>query len=72
MMWIIFGFITIVATVINLYMYGIGRVYKLGMAAGLSFTALTPITEYSLVSNWTKEEDWSALQDVAPTMEVVS
>lgn len=71
MMWIIFGFITIVATVINLYMYGIRRDYKLAMAAGLSFTALTLIAEYSMVSHWTKEEDWSALQDVAPTMEVV-
>jgi hypothetical protein len=68
-MWLILGFIAIVATFINLYIYKIGKDYKLAMAMGLSFTALTLCSEYSLVSNWVKVEDWSALLDVVPSME---
>ncbi len=63
-MWLILGLIAIVATFINLYMYGTGKDYKLAMAMGLSFTALTLCAEHSLVSNWIKGEDWSALSEV--------
>lgn len=70
-MWIILGVIAIVATLINLYMYGTGKDYKLAMAIGLSFTALTLVSKYSMVSNSVKVEDWSALLDVVPTMETV-
>ena len=38
------------------------------MAIGLSFTALTLVAEYNMVSNWVDVEDWSALLDVVPTM----
>lgn len=68
-MWIILGIIAIIATFINLYMYKAGKDYKLAMAMGLSFTALTLCAENSLISNWVKVEDWSALLDVVPTME---
>ena len=68
-MWLILGFIAIVATFINLYMYTTGRDYKLAMALGLSFTALTLCAEYSLVASWVRAEDWAALLDVVPTME---
>lgn len=43
--------------------------YKLAMAIGLSFTALTLCAEYRLVSRWVKAEDWAALSDVVPGME---
>ncbi len=69
-MWIILGVIALVATIINLYMYGTGKDYKLAMAMGLSFTALTLVAEYRMVSDWVKVEDWSALLDVVPTMEI--
>lgn len=69
-MWIILGIIAIAATFINLYMYKSGKDYKLAMAIGLSFTALTLCSEYSLVSGWVKVEDWSALLDVVPTMKI--
>lgn len=69
-MWIILGVIAIVATFINLYMYKARKDYKLVMAIGLSFTALTLCSEYSLVSGWVKVEDWSALLDVVPGMEM--
>ncbi|WP_333657232.1 hypothetical protein [Tissierella praeacuta] len=68
-MWLILGLIAMVATFINLYMYKAGKDYKLAMAMGLSFTALTLCVEHSLISNWVKGEDWSALLDVVPTME---
>ncbi|RXT03894.1 hypothetical protein [Ammoniphilus sp. CFH 90114] len=68
-MWVILGVIAIVVTFINLYMYTTGKDYKLAMAMGLTFTALTLCAEYSLVSGWVKAEDWSALLDVVPGME---
>lgn len=69
-MWLVFGVIAILATIINLYMYGIGKDYKFAMAIGLSFTTLTLVAQYRLVSDWVKVEDWSALSDVVPTMEI--
>ncbi|WP_299739086.1 hypothetical protein [uncultured Rossellomorea sp.] len=68
-MWVILGVIAIVVTFINLYMYTAGKDYKLAMAMGLSFTALTLCAEYSYVSRWVKVEDWAALSDVVPGME---
>lgn len=68
MMWFIFGLIAIAATCLNLYLYTIGKDYKLAMAMGLAFTALTVVADYSMVSNWVKAEDWSALMDVVPIM----
>ena len=69
MLFMIFGVIAIVATFINLYMYKVGKDYKLAMAIGLSFTALTLCAEYSLVSVWVEVKDWAALMDVVPGME---
>lgn len=68
-MWVILGVIAIVATFINLYLYIAGKDYRLAMALGLSFTALTLCAEYSLVSMWVEVEDWAALMDVVPSME---
>ncbi len=68
-MWVILSVLAIVATAINLYRYKTGKDYKLAMAMGLSFTALTLAAEYKLVSDWVKAEDWAALLDVIPTME---
>lgn len=70
-MWIIFGLIAIIATFVNLYMYGAGKDYKMAMAIGLSFTALTVVTDYSMVAAWVEGEDWAALLDVVPTMKTV-
>ena len=67
-MWIIFGVIAIVATIINLYLYRKGRNYHLAMAIGLSFTALTLVADYNMISYWVVMEDWPSLLDVVPTM----
>ena len=50
-------------------MYITGRDYKLAMAMGLSFTALTLCAEYSVVSDWVEVKDWAAIEDVVPSME---
>jgi hypothetical protein len=63
-MWIIFGVLAIVVTFINLYMFAAGKDYKLAMAMGLSFTALTLCAEYSLVSDWVEAENSPALWEV--------
>ncbi|MCM3611747.1 hypothetical protein M4S82_10825 [Planococcus sp. MERTA32b] len=68
-MWVIFGLLAIAATFLNLLLYVIGKDYKLAMAMGLSFTSLTLVAEYSLISVWVDAEDWSALMDVVPGME---
>lgn len=67
-MWFVLGIIAIAATFLNLYLYAVGKDYKLAMAMGLSFTALTVVADYTMVSDWVKAEDWSALLDVVPTM----
>lgn len=67
-MWFTLGIIAIAATFLNLYLYAKGRDYKLAMAMGLSFTALTVVADYTMVSDWVKAEDWSALLDVVPIM----
>lgn len=67
-MWFIFGLMAIIATCLNLYLYASGKEYKFAMATGLSFTALTVMADYSMVSDWVQAEDWSALMDVVPIM----
>ena len=69
-MWMLLGIIAIIATFINLYMYRVGKDYKLAMAIALSFTALTLCSKYTLVSRWVKVSDWTALSDVVPFMEI--
>lgn len=69
-MWLMFGIVAIVSTFINLYLYKAGKDYKLAMASALSFTALTLCSEYRVVSEWVIAEDWSALLDVVPSMEL--
>lgn len=67
-MWLLFGSVAIMATIANLYLYITGKDNTMAMALGLSFTALTLMAEYSMVSNWVRGEDWAALLDVVPTM----
>ena len=67
-MWLILGIIAILTTILNLYLCKIGKDYRLAMVMGLSFTALTFLAEYIMVSNWVKAEEWSSLLDVVPTM----
>lgn len=69
-MWLIFGVIAITATFINLYRYKTGKNYQVPMIIGLSFTALTLVASYSMISENIIAEDWASLLDVVPTMSV--
>lgn len=67
-MWLLFGVIAIIVTFVNLYLYIKGKNYHLAMAIGLSFTSLTLVASYNMVSDWINNQDWVALLDVVPTM----
>lgn len=69
-MWLLFGVVAIIATFTNLYLYKTSKTYHFVMAIGLSFTLLTLTVSYSMVSSWVSIEDWAALSDVVPTMNV--
>lgn len=69
-MWIILGFLTAVMTFMNLYRFNKRKDYKLYMALALTLTALENTAHYNLVSNWVLLEDWTALLDVVPSMEI--
>lgn len=63
-MWVLFGVLAILATMINVYLFSRGKDYRFAMAAGLSLTALTLCAEISLVADWIAIEDWSAASEV--------
>ncbi len=67
-MWLVFGGIAVITTFINLYLYTKDKNHHLAKAIGLSFTVLTLVASYSMVSDWVIAEDWIALLDVVPTM----
>lgn len=69
-MWLLFGFVAIIATFVNLYLYTKGKNYHLAMAIALSFTSLVLVASYNMVSDWLNVEDWAALLDVMPTMSI--
>ena len=67
-MWFIFGFISIIATIVNVYQFSKNKDYKLAMAVALATTSLTVLTLYNDVANLLIVEDWTSLLDVVPTM----
>ncbi len=67
-MWMIFGVLAIAATLVNFYLYQTGKDYRLCMVLALALTALTLCAMYSLIASWAVTQDWSAIEDVAPTM----
>ena len=67
-MWIILGFSAIVAACLNLYCWSKGKEAKWFRFLSLSLTALTLCANYSLDAQLVISQDWSALEDVVPTM----
>lgn len=67
-MWIVFGILAILFTVLNvLFVLWHKNAKWMGFFA-LSFTALTLCSFHSLDAGFVKNEDWSSLQDIVPTM----
>jgi hypothetical protein len=52
----------------NLVLYKLGKDYKLAMALGLSFTALTVNAFYTIIEQFVINRDWGALEDVVPSI----
>lgn len=68
-MWLIFGFLTIIATIINIFLYISQKNYTFMMTTAIIFTAITLCAEQSLISNWIQQKDYSALSEV-PRMNI--
>lgn len=67
-MWILFGILAILFTVLNIiFVLKHKKAKWLGFIA-ISFTALTLCSFHSMDANFVRNEDWSSLQDILPTM----
>ena len=64
-MWIIFGILTLIMTLLNLYMYNAGKNYHIFMVLSLFLMALTLCDQYQMIASWSLAGDWSAIADVA-------
>ena len=69
-MWIFFGFSAILAAILNLTWWFLGREARYFRFLSLSLTALTVCAFYAQAAAWTGKEDWSALTDVLPGVSV--
>lgn len=67
-MWFLFGLVAIIAAIFNVVWTMRKKDAKWFRYISLSFTILTLCAEYSQLSQWVSNEDWSALLDVAPYM----
>ena len=65
-MWLLFGSLAIIFAVLNVIWTAKHKSAKWFRYFSLSFTILTLCAEYSQVSQWVVNEDWSALIDVIP------
>ena len=70
-MWFAFGIGSIIAAALNIIWAIKGKDAKWFRFTSLSFTALTLCSFYSQASVWVLHEDWSALQDVVPSVSAV-
>ncbi|MDO5085416.1 MAG: hypothetical protein Q4D47_03135 [Erysipelotrichaceae bacterium] len=67
-MWFLFGSLAIIATFLNLIFYGQGKETKYLRFFALACTALTMCAFYSGSAQWILSKDYSALEDVVPTL----
>ena len=70
-MGILLGILAIGLTLLHWYVYAKGRDHRLIMALAISFIALTLMVEYGQIGRWVADNDWSALQDVVPSMQKI-
>lgn len=67
-MWLLFGLIAVISAILNVIWTMKRWDARWFRYISLSFTILTLCAEYSQLSQWVVNEDWSALLDVAPFM----
>ena len=69
-MWFVFGIGAIIAAGFNLIWTVAGKDAKWCRFISLSLTALTLCAFYCQAAVWVLQKDWSALEDVVPSMSV--
>lgn len=73
MSWLLLGALAFLLALVNLALALLGRTW--GHAAllfgSLSCGSLALLEEYRMAVHWVQREDWSALMDVLPGMELV-
>lgn len=67
-MWLVFGIGAIIAACLNIIWALKGKDAKIFCFVSLSLTALTLCAFYSQAAVWILNKDWSALEDVIPSM----
>lgn len=65
----IFVILAAVFTAINWIFYKSGKAYAPFMGLALACVALAMCGEYHNVALWVSKQDWSAMEDVVPTIE---
>ena len=68
--WVFFGALAFVLAIVNIARSLMGKTkgWETLMLLSLSGGILTIIAEYQMISRWALASDWSAIQDVAPSM----
>ena len=73
MSWLLLGALAFLLALVNLALalFGKGRGQSLLLFGSLACGVLAMLEEYRLAVEWVQKEDWSALMDVLPAMELV-
>ena len=73
MSWLLLGALAFLLALVNLALalLGKGRGQSLLLFGSLACGVLAMLEEYRLAVEWVQKEDWSALMDVLPAMELV-
>ena len=65
-MWLVFGGLSVVFTMVNLFLDPKKKGCKWITMCALSLPVLTVLAAFSRINTWVAHEDWSALIDVVP------
>ena len=70
MYWMLLGALAFILVIVNIVRCWIGKAkgWEVLMFLSLSSGALALVAEYQMISRWALASDWSAIQDVAPSM----
>ena len=73
MSWLLLGALAFLLALVNLALalLGKGRGQSVLLFGSLACGVLAMLEEYRLAVEWVQKEDWSALMDVLPSMELV-
>ena len=70
-LWFVFGSAAIITAILNIFRTIRGKDAKWCRFISISLTALTLCSFYSQAGAWALHNDWSALEDVVPSVSVI-